>query len=58
MEKHPLQGVVWGSKEYFEIIKKNERSRLIEDEIALVDDLLTSLTTDEGWEYLIESIRD
>lgn len=58
MGRYTLENVVWGSKEFHEVMKQARREEKVNNEIELIDELLIRLETDEGWDYLVESIKE
>lgn len=53
MSEYSLKGVVWGSDEFIDIMTKVKRDEIVSEELRSIDEALSKITTDEGWNYLI-----
>jgi len=56
MTNKTLKDVVWGSDEFYELLRKREHVAKVEEEKRIVDEMLSQITTTEASRYLIGKI--
>lgn len=56
MTNKTLKDVVWGSDEFYELLRKREYATKVEKEKRIINEMLSQITTTEASRYLIGKI--